>query len=125
MKIEINDHRKIFAIQKEFSASFPGLKIEFHEKPNKKDGPASEKLVKSSSKTLIECRTIHNEGFISIHAQMTTGDLKQCFRDNYGITIELFQKSENKSWRLIPITEKSVLDELNRETEFLNTVILK
>lgn len=125
MKIEINNHRKIYAIQKEFNASFPGLKIEFHEKPHKKDGPPSEKLVKSSSKTLAECRTLHNEGFISIHQQMTTGDLKQCFRDNFGLTIEVFQKTENNTWRKIPITEKSILDELNKETEYLNSAILK
>ncbi len=125
MKIEINNHRKIFAIQKEFHASFPGLKIEFHEKPNKQNGPASENLVKSSSKTLAECRTLHNEGYISIHSQMTIGDLKQNFRDNFGLTIELFQKTEDKTWRKIPVTEKVILDELNKETEYLNPPNLK
>ncbi len=125
MKIEINNHRKIFAIQKEFTSFFPGLKIEFHEKPNKQNGPASEKLVKSSSKTLAECRSLHNEGFISIHAQMTTGDIKQLFRDNFGLTIELFQKGEEHSWRKIPVTEKAILDDLNKETEYLNPATLK
>ena len=125
MKIEINNHRKIFAIQKEFCASFPGLKIEFHEKPHKQGGPPSEKLVKSNSKTLAECRSLHNEGFITIHSQMTTGDVKQMFRDGFGLTIELFQKTENKSWRKIPITELSILDNLNRETEYLKPIVLK
>lgn len=125
MKIEINNHRKIFAIQKEFNTYFSGLKIEFHEKPHQQGGPPSEKIVKSSSKTLAECRTLHNEGFISIHSQMTTGDLKQRFRDNFGLTIELFQKTDDGSWRKIPMTEKSILDELNKETEYLNPVTLK
>lgn len=125
MKIEINNQRKIFAIQKEFCASFPGLKIEFHEKPNKQGGPPSEKLVKSNSKTLAECRSLHNEGFLSIHSLMTTGDVKQMFRDNFGLTIEIFQKTEDNSWRIIPVKERSILQDLTRETEYLKAVVQK
>ncbi|MBC7695651.1 MAG: hypothetical protein H7141_09415 [Burkholderiales bacterium] len=56
---------------------------------------------------------------------MTIGDLKQNFRDNFGLTIELFQKTEDRSWRKIPVTEKVILDELNKETKYLNNSILK
>ncbi|MES2565859.1 MAG: hypothetical protein V4565_03270 [Bacteroidota bacterium] len=118
MTIEINNHRKIFAIQKEFSELFPFLKIEFHEKPNKHGGPPSLKLVKSSSKTLSDCRNIHNEGIISITPLMSTGELKQSFRDNFGLTIELSQKTSNHMWRKILADENAVLDELNKEAAY-------
>ncbi|MCD6018776.1 MAG: hypothetical protein K0S53_1897 [Bacteroidetes bacterium] len=123
MKIEINNHRKIFAIQKEFSGLFPCLKIEFHEKSNKQSGPPSHKLVKSSSKCLSECRTLHNDGTISITPQMSTGDLKQSFRDNFGLTIEVFQKTSNKTWRQIDATENIILDELNKEAAYSTPTI--
>lgn len=123
MKIDINNHRKIFAIQKEFATLFPCLKIEFHEKPNKQKGPPSEKLVKSASKSLSECRTMHNEGFVSITPQMSTGDLKQIFRDTFGITIEIFQKTNKNIWRQINETENIILDELNKEAAYSNQII--
>lgn len=123
MKIEINNHRKIYAIQKEFAGLFPCLKIEFHEKPNKQSGPPSQKLVKSSSKCLSECRSLHNEGSISITPQMSTGDLKQSFRDIFGLTIEIFQKTNKNTWRQINATENIVLDELNKEAAYSNSII--
>lgn len=122
MKIEINNHRKIFAIQKEFSSVFPCLKIEFHEKPNKQGGASSQKLVKSSSKSLSECRNLHNEGFVSINPQMSVGDLKQIFRDNFGLTIEVFQKT-TKVWRQVDVTENVILDELNKEAAYSPSTI--
>lgn len=122
MKIEINNHRKIFAIQKEFAAIFPCLKIDFHEKPNKQGGAPSHKIVKSGSKTLSECRNLHNEGFVSITPQMSVGDLKQIFRDNFGLTIEVSQKTNN-IWRQISVNENAILDELNKEAAYSASLI--
>ena len=60
MEITINDHRKIFAIQKEFSDMFPFLRLEFYSKPHKAGGSASEKLMKHISKSIAECRNSLN-----------------------------------------------------------------
>ncbi|MDF2449047.1 MAG: hypothetical protein K0R26_1551 [Bacteroidota bacterium] len=121
MKIEINNHRKIYAIQKEFSGLFPFLKIEFHEKPHTNGGPASEKIVKSGGKTLAECRNTHMSGHLTITPNMTSGDLKQCFRDTFGLTIELFQKVKKNGWRKIDVSENETLDNLNKEVAFSGT----
>jgi hypothetical protein len=43
MKLTINDSRKIFAIQHEFSEIFPCLKVEFFAKPPKAGGVPSQK----------------------------------------------------------------------------------
>jgi len=85
MKITINDHRKIFAIQEEFNTVFPYLKLEFFSKPHNPGGASAKKFVKHSSKTLGECRTIHSNGKITITPNMTVTDLEQSFGDVYGL----------------------------------------
>src|SRR5580693_1204655 len=93
MEITINDDRKIYAIQHEFSEGFPFLKLEFFSKPNKNGGPASLKPMKHISKTIAECRTIHSTGHISIHPNMTVGEVEQNFEDVYGLSVEVFRKA--------------------------------
>jgi hypothetical protein len=93
MEITINDQRKIFAVQKEFSDMFPFLKLEFYSKSNNGGGAPSAKPMKHISKTIAECRTIHSSGFLTIQPKMTVGELEQAFRDIYGLTIEVYRKS--------------------------------
>ncbi|MEO6883913.1 MAG: hypothetical protein ABI199_07800 [Bacteroidia bacterium] len=114
MKIEINNRRKVFAVQEEFNHFFPNLKIEFYEKSNKSGGSPSEKLEKQSSKTLEECRTMHNDGFITISQEMSVGELKQRFRDVYGLSIDVLKKTSNNLWDQSPAYEKSILEYLNK-----------
>ncbi len=92
MKIQINDHRKIFALQEEFNKFFPNLKIEFLGKPSKVGNPPSEKLVKAS-KTLGECRAVHNKGELTLSLTTTISDLKQTLADSYGLSAVFFRKS--------------------------------
>ena len=106
MKIEINDHRKIFAVQEEFKTAFSNFNIEFFEKPHKSGGAASEKMVKHSSTTLGQCRLTHNKGTISITPGMTTGELVQNFRDVYELAIQVLQKNGTE-WLVAP--DKTVL----------------
>jgi len=90
MKIVINNNRKIFAIQEEFSKMFPGLNIEFCAKPSRPGASPSKKLIRQSSKTLQDCRAISKEGTIDILPSMNVSDLKENFRDVYGLSIEIF-----------------------------------
>ncbi len=110
MKITINDHRKIFAIQEEFNNLFPNLIIEFHAKASKGGGSPSEHLIKHN-KILGECRTEHNKGTITITPNMMVSELKQDFSDVYGLTVEVFQKSEKGR---VVSGGKHTLDEENR-----------
>ena len=93
MKIIINDHRKIFAIQKDFSEMFPYLKLEFFGKPHKVGAPSSKKIIKQPSKTIGQCRVIHNKGTLTITPSMTVADLEQAFSDVYGLSLQIFRKS--------------------------------
>ncbi|MBL7902798.1 MAG: hypothetical protein JNK73_12440 [Bacteroidia bacterium] len=119
MKISINDHRKIHAIQDEFNEVFPYLKIEFFSKPHASGGPSSKKMMKSSSKTLGECRTIHNKGSITISPEMTVDELEQRFMDVYGLSIQVFRKS-GKVWLETTITDGWTLEKQNEQGKELS-----
>ncbi len=93
MKIEINDHRKIFEIQKEFSEMFPFLKIDFFGKPHSAKGASPKMTPVSPSKTLLECRTIHTKGILTITPHMTVNDLENELRDNFGLSATVFHKA--------------------------------
>lgn len=112
MKIEINDNRKIFGIQEEFSALFPLLKIDFFAKPHSQNGPASDK-VKGNHSKLAECRIVHNEGTITITPQMTVAELYQHFGDVYGLSIKVLRKVGN-TWEDTIETQGLTLEEQNQ-----------
>ncbi len=119
MKITINDNRKISAIQEEFNTEFPYLKIEFFTKPNKQGGSSPKKIIKHASKTLGECRTIHNKGHITINPKMTVVDLEQRFGDVYGLGVQVFRKS-GKIWLETTVTDGWTLEEQNSQGESLS-----
>ena len=121
MKITINDERKISAIQKEFNDAFPYLKLEFFAKPHTKGGASSKKLIKSNSKTLGECRTIHKRGHVSIIPSMTVYELEQEFQDRYGLTLQVFRKS-GRSWLETTATDGWMLSKQNSEGEALSNL---
>lgn len=122
MKIAINDKRKIFAIQEEFNAIFPYLKLEFFAKPHSTSGAASKKTVQQQSKTLAESRTIHNSGSITITPKMTVCDLEQRFCDVYGLSIRVFRKS-GKVWLETTVTDGWTLEEQNNQGQDLSKVV--
>ncbi|HWY11306.1 MAG TPA: hypothetical protein VN026_08275 [Bacteroidia bacterium] len=121
MKITINDQRKIFAIQEEFNALFPYLKLEFLSKPHSVGGGSPKKLVKHSSKTLGECRIIHNKGNITITPNMTVTDLEQNFADVYGLGVQVFRKS-GRAWLETTVTDGWTLEEQNKQGAALSKV---
>ena len=112
MKIAINDHRKIFAIQEEFNTVFPYLKLEFFSKPHQSQGATEKEFIKHPSKTLGECRTIHEDGNITITPHMTVDNLEQNFRDIYGLGAQVFRKSGNV-WLETIETDGLTLEEQN------------
>lgn len=119
MKITINDHRKIFAIQEEFTNAFPYLKIEFFAKAHQSGGPAAGKFVNPGATKISECRTIHNDGDITITENMSVKELERRFADVYGLAVQVFRKSGNM-WLETSITSDWTLGEQNKEGENLN-----
>jgi hypothetical protein len=99
MKIQINDHRKLFAVQKEFSQFFPNWRLEFLAKPNKIGNAPSGKVVKEPSKRLGDCRVLHNKGELTLTAGMTVGDLTEDLASTYGLSVRLLRKKAD-GWEL-------------------------
>lgn len=122
MKITINDHRKVFAIQEEFTQEFPYLKLEFFAKPHSPGGESSKKLIKHGSKTIAECRTVHNSGDITITSTMTVTELEQRFADVYGLGVQVFRKSGNV-WLETTVTDGWTLEEQNEQGKALSKEI--
>ena len=120
MKITINDHRKIFAIQEEFSSLFPYLKLEFFSKPHTAGGESAKKLIQNNSKTIGECRTSHNSGNITITSGMTVTNLEQRVQDVYGLSVQVFRKS-GKSWLETTVTDNWTLDQQNKQGDELSS----
>ncbi|MBK6521411.1 MAG: hypothetical protein IPG08_03280 [Sphingobacteriaceae bacterium] len=121
MQVLINDNRKIFAIQEEFSKLFPYLKLEFFSKTHNVGGGSTKKQIKNNSKTLGECRTVHNKGKVTITPQMTVSDLEQNFGDVYGLGVQVFRKS-GKVWLETTVTDGWTLDEQNSQGEALSKI---
>ena len=114
MKIIINDHRKIYALQKEFNEMFPYLKLEFFSKPHRVGAPSSKKIMKHPGKTLGECRAIHFKGTLTITPQMTVAELEQNFSDVYGLSVQVFRKS-GKAWLETTVTDNWTLEQQNNQ----------
>jgi hypothetical protein len=112
MKIVINDNRKLYAIQEEFSTLFPYLKLGFFGKPHQVNGEASKKIIKHPSKTIGECRAIHKSGTLTITPAMTVYDLEDSFRDIFGLTVQLFRCTGN-AWLETSLTDSWTLEEQN------------
>ena len=93
---------------------FPGLDIVFYAKPNRPGAAPSTKLVSHNSKTLQECRAISKEGTIEILPSMNISDLKENFRDVYGLSVEIFYKGENGSGE-IPVRDDLSIENLNKQ----------
>jgi hypothetical protein len=113
MKMQINDHRKIFAVQEEFKKLFPNLKIEFLGKSNKAGSSSSKKIYKAS-KTIGDCRIQHTTGELTITPNMTVADLKQILGDKYGLSTVIFRQLGTQ-WVETTNNNSVSLEEQNKE----------
>lgn len=119
MELLINDHKKIFSIQEEFNAIFPYLKLEFFSTPHYTGEATPKKSIMPGCKTLNECRTIHNNGSISITPYMTVSDLEQRFQNIFGLSVQVMRRS-GKVWLETTVTDVWTLQKQNEQGEALS-----
>lgn len=113
MKITINDRRKLYAIQDEFCALFPNLRLEFYKKPANQKGPHPHKVMDSYACTIEECRTIHKKGTITVTPTMTATGLEESFDDVFGIFVRVLIRDGN-FWVEPALKNKLSLAEQNK-----------
>ncbi|MFY8028986.1 MAG: hypothetical protein ACOVPB_07420 [Bacteroidia bacterium] len=116
MKITINDHRKVFAIQEEFNMVYRNLKLVFYSKPHKKDGAPAEEFSNENNATVGACRIIHNKGDITITPSMKVMELEERFADVYGLSVRVYRKL-GKEWTNTPDASGLTLEELNKQAK--------
>lgn len=95
--MKITDQKTIAQIQEEFSKLFPGLKIEFYiSKHDSNEGsPAADQL--SSDLKIADVRSQHNEGDLTISADMTVAELEKGLASKFGLNGQIFRRSA-KIW---------------------------
>lgn len=120
MKIHIDDTKDILSIQKEFSANFPFLKIEFFSKPHKKGIGTERKYMKVGSVNIGECRTKHTSGELDISSDMTVHLVEKKFAEIYGLYVQVFRRS-GKLWLETTATDSWTLDYQNVQGQELSS----
>jgi hypothetical protein len=115
-KIEINNQRKIGAIQTEFNEFFPHLKIEFYTMHSSSIYERIKEYI-DQKKTLEKCRNINQNGFFYIHDEMKANELKQSLKNDFGLNVDIFHKVGKEEWSNEPIPNNQLLKEINFEIQ--------
>ncbi|MFY7943815.1 MAG: hypothetical protein ACOVNZ_04500 [Crocinitomicaceae bacterium] len=115
-KIEINNQRKIKAIQNEFNEFFPHLKLAFY-KVHHSSVYEQIKEFLDEKYTLDKCRTKKNNGYIFLDEEMTAEDLKSSLRNDFGLNLDIFHKIGKEQWSVEPIPNNQQLKEINFEIQ--------
>ena len=118
MKIKISDELNIREIQEAFHSQFPFLKIEFFRLSNPIVQPSKKNYLIDSETKIGIARSIHS-GEIYIEPQQSVCELKNIFRDRYGLSIQVSRKSGN-AWIPSTTTDFWTLFEQNVQGEMLS-----
>jgi len=116
MKIVINDHRKIFGIQEDFSKLFPSLRIEFLSKTSNQHSSIQNQQFHHSNKRINDCRVIHKKGTLTVSPTMTIAEIEQNLTDTFGLSARIFRKSGH-TWTEVPSAEGWTLAEQNNNAK--------
>jgi len=114
--MKISDSKTIANIQEEFSAKFPGLKIEFYTKAHEAGEGSSVNTTLDSTKSVETVRTIHQEGDLSIDGHLKVSTLESNFKEKYGLNVQVFRKSGD-IWMQTSATDDWTLAKQNRKGE--------
>jgi hypothetical protein len=112
MKLQIQDDMTVAALQAEFNAMFPYLKLEVI------IGPAKGAVNKYMP--LRQCRRQHNEGDFDVQPQERLIDFVDRLKKEYGLTVEVYRKSGNL-WIATSLSSTWTLQRQNNEGLEINS----
>jgi hypothetical protein len=118
MMIKINKESLVAKVQQEFSASYPFLKIEFfknHRNVKSKDQPIST-AERFGHLTSLNGNTFH----LNIDEKRKVAELKNDFKELFGITADIFRRSGNM-WIETSLTDDWSLEKQNNEGEQISS----
>lgn len=120
MNIRVSDDRKLSAIQADFNALFPFLKVEFFKAPHKIGEGSMKTLLYENSRNVRDCRVRNEDGDMVISADMTVNELEEKFLREFGLSVQVFRKSGNV-WLETSATDNWTLRQQNDEGAELST----
>lgn len=112
MIIEIDDTKTIDTITKEFSDSFPFLKIEFFDEPHAWQQPSSIHYLLPKEKKIAEIRKKQTPAVMEIHSWQLTGVVEQEFKKIFGLNIQVF-RHHGAEWIQTAGTDDLTLEQQN------------
>lgn len=109
-KIEISNNRKLGEIQDEFNEFFPHLRMEFYSNVT----PSFESN-ETDEPTISSYRTFSKNGYLFLHDDLTVENIKTIMFDEFGLLIDIFQKTDINQWSSQPKSEFQLLREIDFE----------
>lgn len=120
MNLTIDTSKTILAIQQEFNAFFPFLKIEFFTRAHQRGKASEAKYILSPGRRLEEFvgRAVKTER--DLRSDMTVFQLEKMFEDEFGLHIQVFRKS-GRIWLETTVTDDWTLELQNEQGKELST----
>jgi hypothetical protein len=112
MEIIVNENTSIGQVKKDFSESFPFLKMEILADTGFVIDSGMPDFDEFSKTKLGEIHTLEKKGQIRISGQTTVKELEQMFQNIYGLNIQIFRQSGNV-WIQTTVTDSWTLTEQN------------
>jgi hypothetical protein len=122
MILMIDDTKRISAIQQEFTAMFPYLKLEFFKHAHTVHQGNLKKDMLNSSLTLKQFGSRHISGELEIKENMKVSDLENSFHTLFNISAQVFRKSAG-TWIETSVTDNWTLKQQNDEGKDLSDFI--
>lgn len=110
MKIFLQSHCIVEQIKREFSNTFPFLKICFFTKKQESRGALAEEVHPST--LLIVASNIFKEGDTAVNSTDTIKEAERKFEEQYGLSAHIYRK-QNGAWMDTRITDDLTLQEQN------------
>lgn len=109
MELYLTKESTMGAVQAEFSAAFPGLKIAFFSKPHgESKGSAAKFLLQYKEMLLGEMSPNLEAGTLSIQPESVVWAVESDFEKKFGLHVQIFRKSGNL-WLETSVTDQLTL----------------
>ena len=122
MTLKIDDNKSIAAIQQEFNAMFPYLKLEFFKHAHDTHQGSPKKDMLNSSLTLKQFSKKHIDGALEIKDSMKVSDLESSFQMLFKLSVQVFRKSAG-TWIETSVTDDWTLKQQNDEGKDLSDFV--
>lgn len=121
MKLEINSDRLIREVQTDFNKAFPFLKIEFFHRPAGGQQVSSTRKMIAATNKIQEAGKQSVDGAVELADEMTVSQLEKFFREQLGLSIQVFRKSGNV-WLETTMTDNWTLRQQNEHGKEISGV---